>query len=42
MKREFKIEDIIRSYKNHPDELSSMIEEKKIGIDNKRIKRGKN
>jgi len=42
MKKECNIEDIIIAYKNHPDELLSIIEEKKIGIKNKsRTKREK-
>ncbi len=42
MKKECKIENIIITYKNHPDELLSIIEEKKFGIkDRSRTKREK-
>jgi hypothetical protein len=42
MKKECKIEDIVIAYKNHPDILVSIIEEKKFGTkDRSRIKREK-
>lgn len=42
MKKKCKTEDIIITYKNHPDMLLSIIEEKKLGIKNKnRAKREK-